>query len=58
VRAAWKKFRYWLEWLALKSVATLIPLLSRNACYRLAQGIGALAAKFDQRNYRVALSNL
>ena len=58
VRAAWKKFRYRLEWLALKSVAALIPLLSRNACYRLAQGIGALAAKFDQRNYRVALSNL
>jgi len=58
VRAAWKKFRYRLEWLALKAVATVIPLLSRKACYRLAQGIGALAATFDRRNHRVALSNL
>ena len=58
MRAAWKKFRYRLEWLALKVVATLIPLLSRKACYRLAQFIGALAARFDWRNHRVALSNL
>ena len=58
MRAAWKKFRYRLEWLALKTVATIIPLLSRKACYRLGQSIGALAAKFDRRNHRVALSNL
>jgi KDO2-lipid IV(A) lauroyltransferase len=58
VRAAWKKFRYRLEWVALAAVAKLIPLLSRKACYRLGQGIGALAARFDKRNYRVALSNL
>jgi KDO2-lipid IV(A) lauroyltransferase len=58
VRAAWKKIRYRLEWLALKSVATVIPLLSRKACYRLAQSIGALAARFDRHNHRVALSNL
>jgi KDO2-lipid IV(A) lauroyltransferase len=58
VRAAWKKFRYRLEWVALKSVATIIPLLSRKACYRLGQAIGSLAATFDRGNYRVALSNL
>ena len=49
MRAAWKKFRYRLEWLALKSVATIIPLLSRKACFRLGATIGALAAKFDRR---------
>lgn len=58
MRAAWKKFRYRLEWLALKAVATLIPLLSRKACYRLALTIGALAMRFDRRNRLVALSNL
>jgi KDO2-lipid IV(A) lauroyltransferase len=58
VRATWKKFRYRLEWLAVKAVAILIPLLSRKACYRLAQAIGTLAARFDHRNHRVALSNL
>jgi Kdo2-lipid IVA lauroyltransferase/acyltransferase len=58
VRFTWKKFRYRLEWLALKSVAALIPLLSRKTCYRLGQAIGTLAARFDLRNHRVALSNL
>jgi len=58
MRVAWKTFRYRLEWLALKTVATIIPLLSRKACYRLGQFIGSLAAKFDRRNHRVALSNL
>jgi Kdo2-lipid IVA lauroyltransferase/acyltransferase len=58
VRAAWKKIRYRIEWLALKTVATIIPHLSRKACYRLAQAIGALAARFDGRNRAVALSNL
>jgi lauroyl/myristoyl acyltransferase len=58
VRAAWKRIRYRLEWLALKSAATIIPLLSRNACYRLAQLIGAVAATVDRAGRRVALSNL
>lgn len=58
MRAAWKRIRYRLEWLALKTVATIIPLLSRKACYGLGQSIGSLAAKFDRRNHRVALSNL
>jgi lauroyl/myristoyl acyltransferase len=54
----WKKFRYRLEWLALKGAAKIVPLLSRNACYRLAQAIGALAATVDRAGRRVALSNL
>jgi lauroyl/myristoyl acyltransferase len=58
VRAVWKKIRYRIEWLALKTVAKTIPLLSRKACYRLAQIIGALVAIVDRRGRRVALSNL
>jgi KDO2-lipid IV(A) lauroyltransferase len=58
VRAFWKRIRYRLEWLTLKVVARLVPLLSRNACYRLAQFIGGLAAKFDRAGRRVALENL
>jgi lauroyl/myristoyl acyltransferase len=58
VRAAWKKIRYRIEWLAVKGVAKIIPLLSRKACHRLAQIIGALAATFDRRGHAVALSNL
>jgi KDO2-lipid IV(A) lauroyltransferase len=58
VRGIWKKIRYRLEWLALKSAAGIVPLLSRNACYRLAQVIGALAATVDRAGRRVALSNL
>ena len=58
MRAAWKRIRYRLEWLALKSAAGLVPLLSRNACYRLAQFIGAIAAAVDRAGRRVALSNL
>lgn len=58
MRAVWKKIRYRLEWLALKSVAKIVPLLSRKACYRLALFIGAMAATLDRAGRRVALSNL
>jgi len=58
VRAAWKKIRYRLEWLALVAAAKIVPLLSRNVCYRLAQATGALAAALDIRGRRVGLSNL
>src|SRR5437667_10878883 len=58
VRPAWKRIRYRLEWLALKAAAKIVPLLSRNACYRLAQITGALAATLDRAGRRVALSNL
>ncbi|HEV2843193.1 MAG TPA: lysophospholipid acyltransferase family protein [Chthoniobacterales bacterium] len=58
MRAVWKKIRYRLEWLALKSAAGIVPLLSRKACYRLALVIGAMAATLDRAGRRVALSNL
>lgn len=58
VRAALKVIRYHLEWFALKGAALMIPLLSRNVCYRLAQVTGALAATLDRAGRRVALDNL
>jgi KDO2-lipid IV(A) lauroyltransferase len=58
VRAAWKKFRYRVEWLAVKAGGGLVPLLSRKACSRLAGFIGRLAYAIDERNRHVALSNL
>jgi lauroyl/myristoyl acyltransferase len=58
MRRAWKKIRYRLEWLGLKSATKLLPLLSRKACYRLALLLGSLGAMLDRRGRRVALSNL
>ena len=55
---AWKKIRYRLEWLALKSATKFLPLLSRKACYRLALLLGSPGAMLDRRGRRVALSNL
>jgi lauroyl/myristoyl acyltransferase len=54
----WKKIRYRLEWLALKSATKFLPLLSRKACYRLALLLGSFGAMLDRRGRRVALSNL
>ena len=36
----------------------IVPLLSREACYRLARVMGALAARVDRAGRSVALSNL
>ena len=58
MRAIWKNIRYRLEWLGLKVATKFVPLLSRKACYRLALLLGSLAAMFDRRGRRVALSNL
>src|SRR5438067_10826134 len=58
MRVAWKKIRYRLEWLALKSATKFLPLLSRKACYRLALLLGSLRAMLDRRGRRVALSTL
>ena len=58
MRLAWKRIRYRLEWLGLKSATKFLPLLSRKACYRLALLLGSLGAMFDRRGRRVALSNL
>jgi lauroyl/myristoyl acyltransferase len=58
MRALWKKIRYRLEWLGLKSATKFLPLLSREACYRLALLLGSLGAMLDRRGRRVALTNL
>ena len=58
MRAVWKRIRYRLEWLALQAAAKTVPRLSRNACYRMAQIFGAIAATLDRHGRRVALSNL
>jgi hypothetical protein len=42
-----RKIRCRLEWLALKSAAKFLPLLSRKACYRLALLLGSLGAMLD-----------
>jgi len=44
MRTAWRKIRYRLEWLGLKSATKFLPLLSRKACYRLALLLGSLGA--------------
>jgi len=53
-----RKIRYRLEWLALKFATKVLPLLSRNACYRPALLLGSLGGMLDRRGRRVALSNL
>jgi KDO2-lipid IV(A) lauroyltransferase len=47
-----------MEWLALSAAAKFVPLLSRKACFYLAQFLGALTSILDRHGRRVALSNL
>ena len=58
MRSLWKRFRYRLEWLGLLSAAKMIPLLSRDACYRLAMFAGALMSVLDRQGRKVASANL
>jgi Kdo2-lipid IVA lauroyltransferase/acyltransferase len=58
VRAIWKKIRYRLEWVGLLLATALVPLLSRKACFRLANLLGAMMSVLDRGGARVALSNL
>ena len=58
VRSIWKKIRYRLEWAGLLLAAKLVPMMSREGCYRLALAVGALMSGLDRRGRRVALSNL
>src|SRR5947209_16079326 len=53
VRSIWKKIRHRIEWAALRIAGAIIPLLSRKACYHLAQFVGGLAAVFDRHGRRV-----
>jgi KDO2-lipid IV(A) lauroyltransferase len=54
----WKRFRYRLEWLGVRALIALIPLLSRRACARLAEFVGRVAFAVDGKGRRVALANI
>ena len=58
MRSLWKKFRYRLEWIGLVLAAKLIPLFSRQNCFRLANILGNLMSIFNRQGRQVALSNL
>ena len=51
VRSRWKRIRYNIEWLALSAAAKFIPLLSRKACFHLAQFLGALMSVLDRHGH-------
>ena len=54
----WKKFRYKLEWVGLRSLASLIPKLPRGLAHRVGVGLGKLAFIVDKRGRTTALENL
>ncbi|CAN5590553.1 lysophospholipid acyltransferase family protein [soil metagenome] len=58
MKKQWKRIRYRLEWLAVKLAMAIVPLFSRDACYRFAGFAGTLAARIDKRGRAVALANL
>lgn len=55
---AWKNFRYRLELAAVELLAWFIPRLSRRACVRLGNALGAMAFALDRRGRAVSLANL
>ena len=58
VQLDWKQFRHRSEWLGLVLAMKLVPLLSRKACFHLANFFGWSVAHLDLAGRRVALSNL
>ena len=56
--STWKRARYRLEWLGLVLATWLVPLLSRKACFHLAQFLGAIISVLDRHGRKVVLSNL
>jgi len=58
MRSVWKKIRHRLEWAGLLLATKGVPLLSRQACYRLALTVGTLMSILDRHGREVALSNL
>jgi KDO2-lipid IV(A) lauroyltransferase len=56
--SAWKQIRYRLEWFGLVLATKLVPLLSRKACFRFAQFLGAVMVMLDRHGRKVALNNL
>jgi len=58
VRAFWKKISHRCEWLCLVAATKIVPLLSRKACFELANGLAAIFAKVDWSGRAVARDNL
>ena len=56
--SAWKELRHRLEEWGCAFLASALPRLSRTACVRLANGLGALAFAVDRRGRAVALGNM
>ena len=54
----WKKFRHRAEWLGIRAMANLIPLLPRRLNYLIADAFGAAASFIHFAGRAVALSNL
>ena len=54
----WKSLRHRLEEWGCTFLAGALPRLSRTACVRLANGLGALAFIVDRRGRAVALGNI
>ena len=54
----WKMIRFRLEWLGVKILGSLIPLLSRRACARLARWVGSAVFILDKHGRKVALANI
>src|SRR5262249_4379787 len=58
MRSLWKKIRYRLEFAGLVLATKLVPLLSRQGCYRLALALGELMSILDSHGRKVAIRNL
>jgi Kdo2-lipid IVA lauroyltransferase/acyltransferase len=54
----WKSFRHRLEEWGCRALAWGLPRLSRRACVRLGNALGALAFVLDRRGRAVAFANL
>ena len=58
VPSRWKSLRYRVEALVLRLLVGSVPKLSRRACVKLGNALGALAFLFDGRGRPVSLANL
>lgn len=54
----WKELRHRGEWLAVRAVAHVVPLLPRRLCHLLASIGGTLAFLIDRPGRKVALANV
>lgn len=54
----WKKLRHRGEWLALRTLQAIIPLLPRSLCHLVANGCGFLGSHLHREGRDVAVDNL